>query len=1079
MNIDTQNANTIYNIGGNMHLHNSEEIVSLLNKDSQKKLEELYSISYFEVLSKEYSKKTLIDRSNEIEKIKTALDTTPQLMLTGEPGLGKTTNLFQLSKSLKNVIYISVKSKSPISIISYLINKIRLANNENLLELKDINEAFEWLQASLQKTKQQFIIDDCEQDIETISKIISIEKFETTFLFATRNKSVFESTGIKFYPCSPFSENEIRLFLEFNNINVGKLDFNNLVKTSCGNPLYLFYFSQYHISPLPTNLIDYQSAIWNELTPPQQEIISFISIPYFNISISQIAELLNYNSVLELSSEIGKVSSLVKNYSGILEIFHPSFKEFVIQTLNNKGLLKHFQERLGDFFLKKQQIIQAIYLLIDIVPAKVNEYLLDVFPALINSGELRFALKVLNTKLEYVKSDLQKGYIYYHLCHVHHLLGNKEESTISIDKALELLKLSKNKKFYSSALMFKAMNLIEQGKVNEAIEIADKVFANLKKNEKKFKAPLLVNLSKIYVDLSEFEKGAKVSKEAFEIFQELNFTEGIINSLVNLVSCLAQTERYRDDAEQYGLRLLEILKQTSEFSIEVIILNSLASIYREKEEYSKAKEFSGRAVQLCQKYHMKDKMVLNLINFGNILRDEDNLNEAKSIYEEALIKAKEYNLKRDEGRIYWILASMNRESGNLKLSNKYADKAINICSEINYYYGAANSCYEKYKTLLALEKQIEAANALVESAEFYGKIDQFSQSYQFYISEAIILYTNLGEKSLANTLINVLIENTTTKLDNRKLINTILDNKANENKVANLEKLFQKYFTINDGSNIIQEFLRFMDFCRTLTGINGQIFFKKIVDLIIKNLGVSNFSYSILAIAIEQSGNLLNKKELNNILISLQNKLPIFFVRTIQNETIIVSSISNKINLEIHAFDDEITCIKLAIGIILILHQSPLLIIDKKQFKEKKCVVRLQSYTDELRKIVGERIESNGDAFDKDFQSVHMNKTDYSLDEMIIVSSDYETKCNLYQVPENKVSFNFFFLTFMGIKNHFCHLENDKNTVQRKAIMNSLAKLFDYTNTSLKIKGGKFDINLDKINFKQLYSKEAAKGVQE
>ena len=67
--------------------------------------------------------------------------------------------------------------------------------------------------------------------------------------------------------------------------------------------------------------------------------------------------------------------------------------------------------------------------------------------------------------------------------------------------------------------MFKAMNLIEYGEVTEATKIADKVFANLKEDDKDFKAPLLVNLSKIYVDLSEFERGAIACKEAFEIFE--------------------------------------------------------------------------------------------------------------------------------------------------------------------------------------------------------------------------------------------------------------------------------------------------------------------------------------------------------------------------------------------------------------------------------------------------------------------------------------------------------------------------------------------------------------------------------
>ena len=99
MEIESQNAETIYNVAGSMHLHNSPEVVAILNKDKQDKLKELNSISFFEILSKEYSERNLIERKIEITKIKERLDKTHQLILHGEPGLGKTTTLFQLSKN--------------------------------------------------------------------------------------------------------------------------------------------------------------------------------------------------------------------------------------------------------------------------------------------------------------------------------------------------------------------------------------------------------------------------------------------------------------------------------------------------------------------------------------------------------------------------------------------------------------------------------------------------------------------------------------------------------------------------------------------------------------------------------------------------------------------------------------------------------------------------------------------------------------------------------------------------------------------------------------------------------------------
>ncbi|WP_439488181.1 tetratricopeptide repeat protein [Algoriphagus sp.] len=1066
MKIETQNAETIYNIAGNMQLHNSEEVVALLNKDKQEKLKELNSISFFDLLSKEYSDRNLIERDNETALIKNRLDEKHQLILHGEPGIGKTTILFQLSRKLENLVYISVKGKSPISVISYLINKIRISNGKDLLEIKTIDEAFDWLQSSLQKSKQCFIIDDCEQDQETITKIIALNKFETTFLFATRNNLLFESSGIDFHSCSPFSEEEVNQFLKAQGLLLNKLEFNDILYASNGNPLYLYYFSKYQISPLPSNLVEYQNSIWSGLSSSQQEIIALISIPYFNITSSELAEVLKCELNLHFTKEIDSLSSLVKNHKGVLELFHPSFKEFILEKLESKGLLNFYKEKLGVYYLEKEEIVQATYLLIDFAPSKIDKYLIDVFPSLISWGELSFALKVLNTKLKTSEKNLEKGYLYYHLCHVHHLLGNKNESTISIDKSLDHLKSAKNKKFYAAALMFKAMDLIEHGDVVEATRIADKVFLKIKDKDNDFKAPILVNLSKIYVDLFEFEKGAKACKEAFEIFEEKGYKEGMINSLVNLVSCLTQINEHKNEAEKYGLKLLGIIEQTSEFSIEVIVLNALASIYRSKEDFPKAKEYCNRAIELCQKYEMKDRVILNLINYGNILRDEGDIDGAKKIYNESLIKTKESNLKKEESRIYWILSSIQRDLNDLESSIEFADKSIKNGKEINFYYGVANALKEKSETYLLMKEPIKAAEALVESGEYFAKIDQFYESYQRNISKAIELYNKAGEKIKANEVLNKLIIVVAQKNNVDDAIGLIVNSSDVETIKTNFEKLFRNYFSNENGSNIIKSFLSFVNYCKGLNEIEGKELFKIIIDLIIKNLGKKKFSYCILAIAIEQSGKLLDQDDINHIADHLQTKLPLFSSREINDQKIFITSIFGKINLEIHTFIDELICNKLALSLVLILHEGPELIIDEDPFIEESCVVWLHSYSDQMQKAIGEYLSSEKTKlFTENVQSLHMSKNGYDIHEMIIVNPDYEIHSNLNTFPDNKASFYFFFLTIMGIKAHFYHTEVQEDNIQRRFILNSLARMFDYTNTSLDndTKKSDFEINIDKI----------------
>lgn len=1066
MNVEVQNAENIYNIAGNMELHSSPEVAAILKKEKQDRLKELNSFAYFDILSKEFENKKLIPRNAEIEKTEELLKEKNQILLYGDPGIGKTTLIYQISRKADSPVYISVKSKSSVSIISYLVNKIRLHNNEELIELKSTEEALEWLQVCLQKSKQFFIIDDCEQDKETVSKLIMASKFNNTFLFVSRNKNLFELTGITSYQCSNFSDEEVIQFLTEYGISPSKLELNDILTASKGNPLYLFYFSQYKISPLPQSLVDYQNSIWNALTTYQQEILAFICIPYFSINISELSEILNPASIIELSNEIDGMASLINNRNGHLELFHPSFDEFVFDRLNSKGVINHYKEKLGNFYLAKKEIIQATYLLIEISPEKVENYLFDVFPSLISWGELFFALKVLETKLKFVSSDLDKGYLNYHLCHVHHLLGNRKESTICIDLSLIHLKKSEKKTFYAYALMFKAMNLIDDGKVEDAKQIADTVFGKISQNAKEIKAPLLINLSKIYVDLFEFAKGAKACKEAFEIFAGLGNKTGMLSSLVNLVTCLGQISEYRDEAEKYGLKLLGLLEESSEFSIEVIVLNALTSIYRQKGNYEKAREFGNKAIQLCQKYEMKDKVILNLINYGNIVRDEGEIDGARKIYEEALIKCKEYKLLKDEGRIYWILSAIERDTGNYQDSIEFADKSIAISQDLNFYYGVANAFREKADTFLLMDEPVKAAESLVSSASYYAKIEQFSESYQLNISKAISLYYKEGKKIEANKLINELIQNTAARINVDDTFSLILDNSSTEAVESNFELLYQRYFTAGGSDqNTIRSFLSFINYCESLENQEGKRIFKKILALIIDNAGKYKFTYSLLAIGIEQSRNLIDQDDLELIYEKLSKKLTFLSVREINDEMIFIVSIKGTINLEMHAFSDEIIPQKLAIALTLILNESPDLILDESEFIENSCKIYINLYAKEMKKALYNYIPQRADLFTEHIQSLHMAKNGYDVQEMILINTDYEQKGNLNTFPDNKVSLYFFTQTIMRLKSHFYHSKVIEDNEQRGYILNKVAMQFDYTNNAAdhRSKTNEYEINVDVI----------------
>lgn len=1065
MEFSSQEANVIYNVRGDLRIEHTSETIELLAKKKQENLNNIYSTSYIDILREDLSNKKLVLRALEIKAIEGLYDELSQFIIHGVPGIGKTVLINQFTEQHNNAVYISVKNKSPLSIISYLTNKIRGYNNEDLLECDNLDYSQNALQAELQKTEHLFIVDDCEKDIDTAKYLIGLDKYKSKFIFITREIEIFKPCNIHSYPLSPFSEDETKIFLVANNITLDTIEFNNLYLSSKGNPLYLYYFSKYQVNPLPKDIQSYQDSIWSILNPEEQELLIYISLPLFRLEILDLTKIYPDKSPIIISNQLSRVSGLIKNNNGILDTFHPSFSEHIVTTISFNGLKDIYQTKLGEYFIKQKDYLQATYLLIDSNPEKIKDHLFDVLPSFLESGELEFSIKILHTKLKFVSKELEKGYIHYHLSHTYHLLGEKELSQTHIDNALTHLKKSRNKKWYNIAMMTKAMTQVENGFVKEGIETADKILLSAPIADKRYRAQLLVNISKIYIDTFEITKAIKVCKEAYLIFEELQMAEGMINSLTNLVSSLGQDDNSFDEAEKYGLKLLELSRKESLITVQVIVLNSLTSISRQKKKYLEAKQYGNEVIKLCQNLKMKDKVILNLINLGNVIRDEGDIDNALKTYNEALVYAKEYKLKKDEARIYWILADIYGDKQNLELSLQYAQKSIDINLEINYRYGIANAYRVMADTLLIMGRKIEAAEILENSAAYYKKIAHFATSYQTRLSEAINIYFQEGKNDKANKLLDELIISYAGNMDASELVDLIIQNKSNTSVNDKFQLLFENYFTQKSFTNITPQVLSYIEYCKSLGKDIGQGYFYKTILSFVEHLGEFKYSYSILGIAIEQSGWLLGDKVLFVVLDELQKKLPAFFVRNNDTESIIITTINNKINLEFLVFNDEPACIKLMLSLILFLNECEELIFDKTNFQEDYSIVLIHSFSEVYQKIFKE-MSIKEDPFDKFYQTIHLGKKGWDIQDFIIVSNEYEQNNNINDNKESKCSLHYFVESIANIKSHFYHTKVMQNKKQRKQIMNLVAELIGYHVPSLEniqSKNNDLVIDFDKL----------------
>ena len=1074
MEIESQNAaRDIINVSGNLDLNGGSMTVQALYVNSaeqpialpdQEALKTRFAISYLDFVVQEFDKKQVISRAI-LDDIKTILSSKNEIALVGVPGTGKTCLLVQLSHGISDVIYLSLNGKSLVMVLSHLINKINLRYDKALTAITDTQVGLEIFQSLLVISELTFLIDDCESNAEVIQKFLPLIKGKNTFIFASRTEGGFKTAGVTCFPVGAFTIEESKEFLKMNSIELELLSFNKLFEASKGNPLYLFYFSKFQLDPFPQDIDQFHEKIWDVLDSRQQECLIAVALSYQHINMRALTELLEFKYLTETVKFVNDLTVLTKSSVGELLIFHPAFREFVVAELDRNGLLDTYKLKFGEYFLKQEDFVQAAYHLMDTKPETIRDFALEVVPFIVNSGDLEFANRLLSNLLRNKLSKMEEGYIKYHLSSNYRLLNKNSESKNYLDQSLSLFKSARNSYWVSVASMNLAMNMVEDGDHENGLKLASSLLEKSKKYGAESKGQLLVNLSKIFVDLHEYEKSAAASKMAYEFFEQKNNIYGMISSLANLASSIAKMEDYNDIGEKYAEKLLSLSGKGISFHIELIALNILTSVNRQNKKYKLARDYGLRAVTVSQKYHLETKAILNLINYGNVLRDDNDLDEAIKIYHEALVQAINLELKREQSRIYWILSAIYSEKEEYTKSLEYIDLSITIAEEKFYNYGIAHGFEEKAAVLLRMGDKKNAAFCYAQSANTFKKIENFIKNYRRNLSKAIMLYYEVGAQKEANELMAASAKSFSG--DGFIDLESILE--AHDSCIdvhSYFHELGSNYVRSQSDHNLILEFLLYLEYC--LKNVSSS---KKAFNILLlsfcSDLSTNKFSKTILAILLEQSKSLVDTEDLKHIIKALGNSMRDFHSRNIEYEYVILCTLQNEFNFEFTFFEDTPLCQKLSLALILFLYASPdLIFLPKRNLEEKFCRVNIILKSDAEHVLKGVKIP----AFtNPDLQTIHTGKRDYTAPEFIIVNDIYEQYADLAEIRNNKCGMFFLGAATKGIVSHFYHLK-DSSKAFPKDITRKLAYFYDYTNIE-DTKKKKLDYYIDLSKLEEFETK--------
>lgn len=875
----------INNVNGDQYIINNPTF-NILNENAQDQfvLQKMDNVNYFDELKERLSEKILITRTNVLQDIEKLLTNEESLLVYGEPGIGKTTLVGDISIS-NRIIYISLRDRSIEEVLEYLVGCYGLQFNRD----EDIFFMFEGL---LSSSDYLFVFDDCESNKEVVRKLERLSKSRNKFLYLSRNKGVF--TGIKIckYELRALTKEEVKEFIKLSLKNELEDSFiEELFIKSKGNPLYLYYYINFSINPLPSGLENYQDALWDNLSSEQREMLACIAITNFPIKREVLEESLYKltrvkNTIMEFQKKITCLEYLLNIRKGSYDIFHPLFKEYILRYISESGIKSEYEVIVGESAIEKKCIVEGTLLLLDKDNEEINEYLLQVGVKLYNSSRITQSIKVLENAL--IKYENQEDYrldyasTNYYISIIYMDINDKEKGFNCINKAIEIYKQLNDKKGYFVCIVIKAVFFAEEGKKKNVEELLMELEgADFSDNE--LKAYVHINMSKINIMFNQYEKAAINAKMAYEYFITVGNKDGAVKSLLNYSGALSNIDQ-EDLATAYLEMILNDDIMTLNKPIKAAIMNNLTSCYRKNKEYDKAITACNESINIMKELKQYSKLAMNMLNLGNIYRDLKDWAKCEEIYIEGIKIAKEYKITREIGRGYELMASISYMQNKYNDCIEYAEKAIKASTQVNDDFRVAESYVEMSRGYLALDCSVAYSNCIEQAIRYYLKED-FIDEAVYHLIKLIKYYdSSYNEVKFKEYLKELSIILSSQKEINYELLCCNLVSVFEDNESTNI--VVDLYYNIiiniiksENTLNLIELFNEFVDLCKN--NINNRIkeIFINIINIMIEESKNNSLLINIVAFMIVSSGKLVEREDVDAIIQNLKENYEDIYIR--------------------------------------------------------------------------------------------------------------------------------------------------------------------------------------------------------
>lgn len=694
--------------------------------------------SYLQSLQVEMEEHGIVRRESLIQKVQKELAVKRILLVTGDPGIGKTYLLGDLGQEL-NAIYISLRNKSAQQVFYYLANLLAIRRGQLPQNLPSENEARAAFQEELENNSAMLLIDDVDQNPTVVDTLLGLEFFSCKVILAARSSQLGSYPEIAKFNVPSFSHDEVECFLKLQNIKLPPGRLQKLFVASHGNPLYLYYFTKYQISPLPKGLQKYQDALWQQLLPLQQELMCLIAHSFTILDVSNLHELLNTNQVvtsaiMETKHLIDSVVPLFRQVEGRYELFHPYFKEYICTIVAQDSLSHHYHKIIGEYAVNKNWTVAAAFHFLRAKDDRVKSYLVDAATATLLRGDWILAEEFIQQEIEFTGESNDKhaeAYARFLLAQVYQEVGRYKDARCEVDTSLKLFEETKDKEWKEMVKLWSSMLLIEEGQAKEAIDILEEAASLFHERDSYKEAAILLNLAYAYKQVSRFRDGAKAAQQALDLFTKLGDERGIHGSLVNLSACVGELGD-NDLQRQYAEQIIDIATKHNLPRLRVAGLNHLAIVQRRDDDPIAAQHTLEECIAICQGIGSIELETMNIANLGNAFLDQKLFDKAEAAYTESLVKAKEHQLIRNEAHALGLIARLKHRRRRHKDAVKLGNEALTLYQKLGEHLRIASTSDYLARSYTKLGKNQDAAVNYENAGEHYKAAEQWDDAAYCY-----------------------------------------------------------------------------------------------------------------------------------------------------------------------------------------------------------------------------------------------------------------------------------------------------------------------------------------------------------